>query len=165
MSYEDIRNWKLTNKVKGDKINALNKLSQSIENIKSELNGLNDYLVIGISTFENNKIGNVDYENELKNIKDTVDNNQKTFIKIQEAAKKKISELKTEISENEVKIKNESNRLEKIEREQRAKEQREREQRAKEQRAKEQKAKEQKAKEQKSNKSKKNQARSHTRPR
>ena len=160
MSYEDIRNWKLTNKVKGDKINALNKLSQSIENIKSELNGLDDYLVIGISTFENNKIGNVDYENELKNIKDTVDNNQKTFIKIQEAAKKKISELKTEISENEVKIKNESNRLEKIEREQR-----EREQRAKEQKAKEQKAKEQKAKEQKSNKSKKNQARSHTRPR
>lgn len=150
MSYEDIRNWKLTNKGKGDKINALNKLSQSIENIKSELNGLNDYLVIGISTFENNKIGNVDYENELKNIKDTVDNNQKTFIKIQEAAKKKISELKTEISENEVKIKNESNRLEKIEREQREREQR---------------AKEQKAKEQKSNKSKKNQARSHTRPR
>ena len=155
MSYEDIRNWKLNNKGKGDKINALNKLSQSIENIKSELNGLNDYLVIGISTFENNKIGNVDYENELKNIKDTVDNNQKTFIKIQEAAKKKISELKTEISENEVKIKNESNRLEKIEREQREREQREREQRAKEQ----------KAKEQKSNKSKKNQARSHTRPR
>ena len=150
MSYEDIRNWKLNNKGKGDKINALNKLSQSIENIKSELNGLNDYLVIGISTFENNKIGNVDYENELKNIKDTVDNNQKTFIKIQEAAKKKISELKTEISENEVKIKNESNRLEKIEREQREREQR---------------AKEQKAKEQKSNKSKKNQARSHTRPR
>ena len=150
MSYEDIRNWKLTNKGKGDKINALNKLSQSIENIKSEINGLDDYLEIGISTFENNKIGNVDYENELKNIKDTVDNNQKTFIKIQEAAKKKISELKTEISENEVKIKNESNRLEKIEREQREREQREREQRAKEQ---------------KSNKSKKNQARSHTRPR
>lgn len=150
MSYEDIRNWKLTNKGKGDKINALNKLSQSIENIKSELNGLDDYLKIGISTFENNKIGNVDYENELKNIKDTVDNNQKTFIKIQEAAKKKISELKTEISENEVKIKNEYNRLEKIEREQRAKEQRERERKAAEEQA---------------NKSKKNQARSHTRPR
>lgn len=145
MSYEDIRNWRLTNKCKSDKINALEKLSQSIENIKSEINGLDDYLEIGISTFENNRIGNVDYENELKSIKVTVDNNQKTFIKIQEAAKKRISELKTEIRENEVKIENESNRLERIAREQREKER--------------------KAAEEKANKSKKNQARLHTRPR
>ena len=145
MSYENIRNWRLTNKCKSDKINALEKLSQSIENIKSEINGLDDYLEIGISTFENNRIGNVDYENELKSIKVTVDNNQKTFIKIQEAAKKRISELKTEIRENEVKIENESNRLERIAREQREKER--------------------KAAEEKANKSKKNQARLHTRPR
>ena len=145
MSYEDIRNWRLTNKGKSDKINALEKLSQSIENIKSEINGLDDYLEIGISTFENNRIGNVDYENELKNIKVTVDNNQKTFIKIQEAAKKRISELKTEIRENEVKIENESNRLERIAREQREKER--------------------KAAEENANKPKKNQARLHTRPR
>lgn len=145
MSYEDIRNWRLTNKCKSDKINALEKLSQSIENIKSEINGLDDYLEIGISTFENNRIGNVDYENELKSIKVTVDNNQKTFIKIQEAAKKRISELKTDIRENEVKIENESNRLERIAREQREKER--------------------KAAEEKANKSKKNQARLHTRPR
>ena len=145
MSYEDIRNWRLTNKCKSDKINALEKLSQSIENIKSEINGLDDYLEIGISTFENNRIGNVDYENELKNIKVTVDNNQKTFIKIQEAAKKRISELKTAIRENEVKIENESNRLERIAREQREKER--------------------KAAEENANKPKKNQARLHTRPR
>lgn len=145
MSYEDIRNWRLTNKGKSDKINALEKLSQSIENIKSEINGLDDYLEIGISTFENNRIGNVDYENELKSIKVTVDNNQKTFIKIQEAAKKRISELKTEIRENEVKIENESNRLERIAREQREKER--------------------KAAEENANKPKKNQARLHTRPR
>lgn len=145
MSYEDIRNWRLTNKCKSDKINALEKLSQSIENIKSEINGLDDYLEIGISTFENNRIGNVDYENELKSIKVTVDNNQKTFIKIQEAAKKRISELKADIRENEVKIENESNRLERIAREQREKER--------------------KAAEEKANKSKNNQVRLHTRPR
>lgn len=130
MSYNDIRNWKYTNKILGEKVAALTKLSQNIDNLQPEFDELINYLNTGATAFEDNRIGKVDYENELKNINNTVSNNKELYLKIKEAAEKRISELESNISENEVKIDNESNRLKQIEREQRERERREKERKA-----------------------------------
>ena len=119
MSYTEINSWKNIINNNENKIKKLEKLSQSIGNTKSEFDSLTNYLDIGTKTFAENRVGNFDYETELTNVYNTVEQNYELLLKVQESANKKISELKSNIEEGEKYIKEETARLQSIEQQQR----------------------------------------------
>ncbi len=115
MTYADIKKWNQQVFSKSSEAHKYTELSNALKKTYTKFNDVENYLSTGLTVFGAVQVGNDNYKEKVQKVKNSINSDYNSIVKIQEAADKKAEDIYNEIASLKTKIKNEKQRLQKLE--------------------------------------------------